>query len=174
LDLPSGWILDQDEDEAEGEEDEDSFTFLCESLPERASYTVNRDFRRSEFGPLLGHSVTLYPTGTAQTALGDFRETAESCAEWETTLDDGSPATFHIQMMSFAQMGDERLALRITTEDMPFFGVAEIDSVYVRHGDLIMQITHMAVGPEGIDSAQTEAFADRALERLDQVLEEAR
>ena len=173
-DFPSGWVVDQSDDESEREEEEESFTFLCESLPRRAAYSVTREFRKSEFGPLLGHSITLYPPGEAQIALDDFRETAEVCDEWETTLDDGTPTTVHIRPMSFTQMGDEVFALRMTMKDVPFFGVMEIDSVDIRRGDLIIQISHMVIGLEEVDSAQTEAFAKKALEKLDEVLEVAR
>src|SRR5690606_8753859 len=173
-DLPSGWIMDPDANEEESvnvEEERETYSFLCEELPRRALLTVDADFQKGDFGPFLTHSLTLYPPGTAADALADIRDAVEACSEYETTLDDGTPTTMRVQPMSFAQLGEERFAIRMTIEDLPFIDVMEVDSVYILSADVIMRVMQTALGMSGgVDSEQTEAFAQLGLEKLEQVL----
>lgn len=170
--MPSGWVVDESADDGTEEEGE-TYTFMCEELPRYSLFTVGTDFRKGDFGPLLGHSVSLYSPGKASEAMADLKRAAESCTEWESTLDDGTPTTMRVQPMSFVEVGEDRLAVRVTMEDLPLIGTAEIDSVYVLYGDTIMQITHMAFAlGGGVDSEQTEAFAQLGMEKLEQVLDQ--
>jgi hypothetical protein len=173
-DLPSGWIIEPGTSEEESgnvEEEGETYSFLCAELPRRALLTVDKDFQKGDFGPFLTHSMTLYPPGTATDALADIRDAVEACSEYETTLDDGTVATMRVQPMSFAQLGEDRFAVRMTMEDLPFIGVMEFDSVYIVHNDVIMRVMQTALGMSGgVDSEQTETFAQLGLEKLEQVL----
>jgi hypothetical protein len=162
-DLPSGWTGGLSEEQTE---DGDTYQFICTELERRASQRAAAEFEQGQLGPFLNHYVALYPRGLAERALADMVGAVELCAEWTQTTDDGTVYKWEISPMAFPTLGDETLAIRVSTADIPLLGLFQLDQVYVRYGDVIFGITYGEIGLEGVDSEQTEFFVQLAMEKL--------
>jgi hypothetical protein len=164
-DMPTGWTTSPPDEEEESADEGETFTTVCNvELPRRSLTQVKAEFQKSQLGPFLQHTITAYPPGEAELFLEDFIDAANSCTEW-TTAEDDQQFTWRLAPLSFPNLGDETFAIRTSTE-LELLGLMEIDTIYIREADVIINIAHMAIGISGIDSEQTEVFARLAIEKL--------
>jgi len=161
--MPTGWTggVSSEEDQA----DSSTYTFLCTELQSRALEKVEAEFKKSQLGPFLGHSVALYAQDEVEGTFADLYAASQACTEWTTTKEDGTQQVWQLTPLSFPQFGDESFAVRVTSE-VSLLGILEVDSVYIRKGRFIMSVQYMVVGLQGINSEQTEAFVRIAYEKL--------
>jgi hypothetical protein len=165
-DLPAGWY----EAPADSEENTSTTgTFLCTEYEKKAILKAYGDFRKSQLGPILIHSISAYPPDVSADQFNFMLKAADDCKEF-TDTENGETTQWTLSIISFPQLGEQSYAIRLSSEFM--LGFIQVDSVYFRIGDTISSIQYMVIGLEGIDSAQTEAFARTAEERLWDVLSE--
>lgn len=161
-DLPTGWTMTSiGPSDSEG----DTHTFMCREVESRGVASVIAEFEMSQFGPRLHHYITAYPEGVAGEALEEMIEVSQSCLEW-TTTENGNTMTWTLTPLSFPNLGDETFALRIST-NLGILGPIEIDSIFVRTGDVITAIAYTAIGPEGVDTTVTEELMRVALRKVE-------
>jgi hypothetical protein len=160
-DLPAGWF----EETTADEEDQElkTATFLCKEYERRAVLRTSAEFKRGQIGPILGHAIAVYPYGTAVEQFAIFVSAVEECSEF-TTSDNGETYDWKVSKISFPKLGEESFAIRVTTEFI--LGFMEIDTVQFRIEDVIVSITHMDFGLNGVDTAQTEVFARQAENKI--------
>jgi hypothetical protein len=164
-DMPTGWTVSLPEEEIEEEDKGANYTFLCMELERRMEGIVQAEFQKSEIAPKLVHSIGLYPKGLATEAFNDLVSASKACTEWTTPIESGGEQVWIVTPISFPKLGEETLAIRATSE-ISIFGFLEVDSIYILVGDVIIRISYLEIGLDGIDSTQTEIFARLSLEKL--------
>lgn len=175
-DMPTGWTLrtsdeDEDEDVDEDEDDTgDTYTFMGQELPRRALFTVDVGFERGQFGPFLNHSITAYPPGDAAAALADIAGVIQSSEPYTLALDDGTSLLMELSPMSFSALGDESVAARSSTDQVPILGLMQVNVVYIRRENVVMRLDGISFALQQLEVGQVEALAQRALEKLDEAL----
>ncbi|MGQ0680001.1 MAG: hypothetical protein ACT4OM_10190 [Actinomycetota bacterium] len=116
----------------------------------------------------------------ASRAFDEIEMAARECAQWEDS-DEHTTSRLTLQSLSFPRLGDETLAARMGGEvkskpdpddEFSFDITANIaaDIVVVRSGSLITVLGHFGIGifgPPSLDSAETEAIARKAVDRLE-------
>jgi hypothetical protein len=165
-DMPTGWTATQMSDDDVEEIDAPDSELICDSEPIDEVLDpvadVEAEFSSSELGPFLIHSLILMPDREqGALAINTIREMF-SCSEWTTVDDAGEEMVWHLNPVSFPTFGDDTFASRVTTEVMGFN--IEMNLVVVQERSFIAFIMHWGLG--SIDSAQTEEFVRRAVEKL--------
>ncbi len=144
-DMPSGWSISDDNDESD-----DSGGF-CGAGPSsrsaKATGKAERGFQQSAFGPMFGQILVSYSGNDAKKVMTEITKTIKDCAEWNDIGDDGTTTTWKGQPLSFTRLGDESIALRVSTDQVPMFGVAQVDVVYVRRANTVAAYYFLAIGP---------------------------
>ena len=158
--LPAGWSKSPPDKE---KDDKATFSFLCKEYPKKAIVGVDADFQKSQLGPFLLSSISLYPPGEAIQQFEKLRATVDACPEVKKT-EGGSTMTFKVAPMSFPKLGEQSFAIRVSSESI--LGFVDTDSVYFRIGDVIATLQYMTIGMDPIDSSQTEVFAKIFEQRL--------
>lgn len=177
-DMPTGWTTSPDA----GEDDEGAAEF-CDGLDitdDEADADAEASFEESEMGPFVSHAVARFD-GAGDTRFAQLRQAIEECGDFETTDEDGNTLTGRLSAVSFPELGEESLAVRlsgtVTTVADPDFGELELpmagDLVFLRQGDVVTGLFHLAIdatafggGGGGLDSTITEDLARKAAEKL--------
>ena len=179
-DLPTGWTTSPDA----GEADEGAAQF-CAGLDmsdDEPDAEAEASFQRSEMGPFVSHVVGRFDGGEAEKRFAELREAIDECGEFDTTDEDGNTLTGRLSAVSFPEVGEESLAVRlsgtVTTVADPDFGEREFpmagDLVFFRQGDLVAGLFHITIdasafggGGGGLDSTITEDLARKAEEKVE-------
>jgi hypothetical protein len=173
-DMPTGFTLrvSDEEDGEEGDEDDggDTYTFLGQELPRRALFSVGVEFEQGQFGPFLNHTITVYPPDEAADVFADFDSVIQSSEPFTLTLDDETSLLMELSPMSFSTLGDESVAARASTDQVPILGLMQMNVVYIRRGNIVMSLQSISFGLQQPDIEELETLAQRALEKLDEVL----
>lgn len=167
-DLPVGWS------ELPGAgDDSDVGPDACglNSLDPQPRASAEANFRRASTGPFLLHAVEAYASGQAAVLFDVLRMAYESCRSPIDIQDGFDQITLTISPLSFPQLGDETIAVRVLFESYltPF----EADLVAIRRGDLVSAVVNLSpesfLPSQQVDSALTlflAQLADRKLEAL--------
>lgn len=153
-DLPSGWVVSVDDEEDDDETDEVCGESAEEDLEPLAEAAVG--FEQSEFGPFI--ATALMTMDDADDALDKVREGFSACTEWTVVDEDGAEITYHLSPLSFAEVGEEAFAVRMSAA-IPFFGAFTGDLVYFRRGSTLASMAALSLGPVGPDTELLEELA---------------
>jgi hypothetical protein len=167
--LPSGFA------EAPPDEDADpaSDTALCGQpdvdtvVPPVVQATVS--YLQGTVGPYLAETVAAYASeAEARKAFDTLVEMADGCDSFEDTDDEGATTTYTVMALSFVDLADDQLALRLNAEADAFTGT--FDLIFVRVDDKVALIAGGSVmsflGPGQLAAGDLERFATTAVERL--------
>jgi hypothetical protein len=160
--LPIGWTVRPPQ--TQNTEDED----FCGFEKQRAAQPVAKadaSFQQSQTGPFLVHTLELYDGDDAKAVADQYLAQSRSCSGWTATDKEGKQTKWKLTGLSFPKLGDQTIALRLTSE-ATILGVVEDDIVVVRRGRVLNTINYATIGFAGIDSAQTEEFVRLADEKL--------
>jgi len=169
-DMPTGWTLRAPDEEVDEDDGGDTYSFLGQELPRRALFSVNAEFESGQLGPFLNHSITAYPPGEAADAFADSAGVIQSSEPYTLTLNDDTALLMELSRMSFSALGDESVAARSSTDQVPILGFMQINVIYIRRGDIVMSLQGISFGLQQPDIEEMETLAQRALEKLDEVL----
>jgi hypothetical protein len=119
-------------------------------------------FSPSDLGPQLDQTVSSWPRSQLP-VLKKLTEAFKQCPKFTSTSKDGSAATFQATGLSFPNLGDRTLALRlkVKSEGLNFV----IDVVYIAKGN--NGIALLASGLQPLDGATLEGLARKAVTHLD-------
>lgn len=163
-DMPTGWS----QDKPDPADNDDTVT------PKRCAAVFDAldghdplaeaeaSFSAGDLGPSLDHTVSSWPKSQVQ-ALKQITQALQQCPKFTSTSKDGSSATFEASGLSFPNLGDRTLALRLKgkTEGISVM----LDVVYIVKGN--NAIVLMASGIQPLDGATFEKLARTAISRLD-------
>jgi len=166
-DLPAGWTVIPPEPQ---KKDEDFCGFEKQKVHQPVA-EANASFQQSESDSFLGHILESYDGNEAEDVADQFLAVSRSCSGWTATDDqDGHQTKWQLTKLSFPNVGDQTVAVRLTSATR--IGAVELDFALVRRGQTISTISYATTGLQGIDSARTEEFvrlADQKLQSLDEL-----
>lgn len=171
-DLPTGWSVVADGDDA-ADEDVDSTVsppecqVVFDALGERDAEPVSEaavDFGRGELGPFLDVSIASYEEPVEPGRLQAAAEALSTCPDF-TVEDPEQTVTFSASALSFPNLGDETLAIRLSGE-VDDFDVSA-DQVLVVVGANVVSLTSLSILDN--DPAALEAAARAAVDGLAEV-----
>ncbi len=180
-DLPPG-LSDAAEESDPNVSDEDSG--VCgEPVPdeENATGSASAQFAKGEATnpSRLVEAVVAYETPEDATeAFNKVEQTVGTCKEWDLE-ESGTVSRFKLASATFPNIGDQTVAVRITSDFKTSGGAANNpaavtgfvvgDTVVVRQGNHIVVLRHFAIGlgvQPDFNGADTEPAARRAVEKV--------
>jgi hypothetical protein len=167
-DLPSGWLLIEESTTSPAEEGSGTFKFLCEEFPKRGIDEVSNNYRKATLGPWLTFTIVQYPEDQATITFLEMREAVDRCNIFTSTDESGTSTEYTASLISFTKYGDDIFAIRLSST-VSLLGLMEADSVYILKGNLIVRVSYMVLGMEGIDSSFTEQYVTYQMENVDKL-----
>lgn len=170
-DLPTGWSVDTSEDsdsEVEDVTEPVECGVLFEGLDEAAEPVAKAEgtFTAGGFGPFLAHAVTAFEENTAD-QVERVTDVLNQCPEFSSTDAEGVTTEFTTAPLSFPNLGDRTLALRLqgSTDDF----------------DIVVDVIMIAIGANGISLVvggllpmqgdELEDIATTAVEKLNDAID---
>jgi hypothetical protein len=143
-DLPTGWSVDPDASSDDQGDDDDSritepaacadlFDSLDDGKDSVAEATGN--YTAGGFGPFLEHTVTSHSKDPAD-GMDAVTAALSECPKFTMTDADGTKMQMKVSALSFPNLGDRTLALRMSGNS---------DEI-----DIVMDLVYIAVGRNGI------------------------
>lgn len=155
-DLPTGWTADTSIDDSSDDE-----PGVCNMLSINAEHPAARkaeaSFTGGQLGPFLNQLIAEYNDDEAEIAIQSGRD-AIACGSWT----DGDGVEWTINEMSFPDVGDEKIAIKVTGTSDGFAITAEM--IVIRDGNKLISVTHSGLG--SVDSSLTEQVVRTSLDRL--------
>jgi len=139
-DIPAGWTeYSRDGDEQDSGE---AHRFLCRTLAREAIEMVVVEFRVSQLGPILVHTIQTFPVEIVEEQLKIREDAIFECGQFETEGE--VELKWTVAPVDFPKFGERSAAMRATAK----FGSSklEIESVYFVVGDTLSNIQHIQVG----------------------------
>jgi hypothetical protein len=164
-DMPTGWAQDRPDpntDDPSVTPDRCSAILNALNGQGRPLARANASFNAGGFGPQLEQSVTSWPKSQLP-ILKKLTDAFRQCPKFTSTSKDGSSATFQAGGLSFPNVGDRTLALRLKakTDGIDFV----LDLVYIAKGN--NGITLVVSGLQPLGGATLESLARKAVAHLD-------
>ncbi|MFG1913117.1 hypothetical protein [Kribbella sp. NPDC048928] len=162
-DMPTGWSQEKPDP---GSDDETVTPKRCatvfDALGDRDPLSeAEASFSAGDLGPSLDHTVSSWPKSQVQ-ALKAITQALRQCPKFTSTSKDGSSATFEATGLSFPNLGDRTLALRLKGKT-DGIGVV-VDVVYIAKGNNTVVL--IASGLQPLEGATFEKLARTAIGRL--------
>jgi hypothetical protein len=163
-DMPTGWTQEKpDPDEDDQTVTPKACAGVFDALDEHDPLAeAEASFSAGDFGPSLEHSVSSWPKSQSQ-ALKQIGDALRKCPKFTSTSKDSTSVTFEATGLSFPNLGDRTLALRLKGKSDGIGVVADI--VYVAKGTNAVVLTTTGLQP--LDGATFERLARTAIARLD-------
>ena len=159
-DLPSGWITSPPSDD-----DDTDDTSFCDAPPFEDELdnvpSANVEYQAGDFGPFLIEAVAYLGESDADLFMDQIR-TAMGCDTWTDVDKDGTETVWTFAEMSFADIGDDVFARKLSA-DSGSFPIAG-DLVVVREGEFVVIAINIAIG--AVDSSITEDVVVFTVERV--------
>lgn len=165
-DMPTGWT--QQKPDPDDDEDPTVTPKRCSAVLDAVDQQgkplaeATAVFSPSDLGPELDHTVTSWPRSQLP-ILKKLTDAFRQCPKFTSTSKDGSSATFEATGLSFPNLGDRTLALRLKAKTDGINLV--LDVVYIAKGN--NGVTLMVTGLQPLDGAVLEGFAKKAVAHLD-------
>ncbi len=169
-------LLDEEDLAGDGwEEDlsdpQDDVPPACEDLASPL-FTASRAFQRQASpsgGQFFYQQLSLY--GGSEQASETMRLLAERDSSCLAALETEAGATRELAELSFAELGDERVAFRLESVSDGFVGQTSLsaDIVLVRQGSAIVALTYGALNGD-VDTQETERLARLVLQKLENLI----
>lgn len=173
-DLPTGWSTAPDDDE-----DDDSFAEGCKPLTaldeafDDTNDSAEQSYSQDDLGPYLSEGASsLASADEVSTRMAALDEALGKCPSFEYKDDEGKTQKVRIADVSFPQVGDERVATRITVEFEGGRLVMTVVAVRVRNHALLLAGTsvHTAFGGGQISAGDFETIVRTAVEKAEEKL----
>jgi len=176
-DLPTGWA-DDPENTATGDDGEEEqispaeCATVFDSLDSQnldAPVTVGKSFTQGEFGPFLGVEVSSWNPGD-QPGKDDIQavlDTLAQCPMFTTTDAAGTTSSVTAAGLSFPQMGDATMALRLNIENDIVAATADLVFVVIDNNGVA--VTGFGIGAPP-DPALMEQVMRQTLENVEAVV----
>lgn len=169
--LPTGWGIDtetSDDDEFEGKvkpaKCEALMDGLSESWDEEPAGEAEKSYTAGQMGPFMEVGIKSYGKEYPEDVFGKFLKAFESCPEF-TTVEDGESTTFKVSSMSFPNLAEETVAIRMAAESegIPIGA----DLVAIRAGHNVVSLTHSSLGGDSDSAAVLEETATKVVQNLE-------
>lgn len=150
-DMPSGWSIDDSEDEDDADTETSSDDPACNALmgafegdEDEAFGEGDVSFTQSEFGPFLSQAIASQEGDAIEKTMGELRQAFETCTSFTDTESDGTKTTFKVSEMSFPDLGDETLAVKLAGDADGFSFTAPL--VVTRVDQNVILLVSISIG----------------------------
>ncbi len=159
-DMPTGWTT------STGSSDDSSGPFFCGVPPadQFQQTKTSANFQKSQLGPYVTEALGAFADGKSKAWMEALQKRL-SCTTWTDTDSSGTKTTYQLAPLSFPKIGDQTFAFRMTVSTSLFN--AESDFVFIRAGDVVIEVGNIGVG--SVDSDLTATLAQKALDKLQSV-----
>lgn len=170
-DLPKSWTRDTESEDDEDEEDEDTIKpKRCEEIfgdeidevdPEEEA---TRAFKADDFGPFLSVDLATYEDEVPDDLLDEIAAALSECKEFTSVDSEGEQSKVTAESLSFPNLGEETLAVRMTFETELF--PAAINLAMVRIGHNMILLSTVSLGDGKPNTKLMEKVGRKTVERL--------
>jgi hypothetical protein len=164
-DMPTGWTQEKpDPDDDDTKVTPDRCSAIMNAVDKQGKPLAHADasFDAGGLGPQLEESVTSWPKSQLP-ILSKLTDAFRQCPKFTSTSKDGSSATFQASGLSFPNVADRTLALRLKAKSDGIDVV--IDLIYIAKGN--NGITLLVSGLQPLGGATLESLARKAVAHLD-------
>lgn len=171
-DLPAGWALTPDEEDDESEDSvspakcEDVLDALDDDSTDAAAEAEANFNKGGAFGTILSESISSYDDVVDANVVQDIADAFSECPTFTSTDSDGEVSKVTVSPMSFANLGDQTLAVAMTLESSMFTVSVNVAYVVVGHNVVAM----VQGGIAGADGAQLEKLTKQAIMKLEKTV----
>lgn len=168
-DLPSGWA----ESPAEADEDSEDTIEPTRCQDVIAALDVDSDDAAAEgeanfnkggaFGTIMSETISSYADEVDADVVQKIADAFSECPSFTSTDADGEVSQVTVSPMSFANLGDQTLAVAMSFESSMF--TVSVNVAYVVIGHNVLALIHGGVG--GSDGAELEKLAKLAVSKLE-------
>lgn len=170
-DLPKGWSRDTESEDDEDDEDEDTIKpQRCEELfgdefdEQDPKAEATRAFEADDFGPFLSVDIATYEDEVPDDLLDEIAAALSECKEFTSVDSEGEESKVKAEALSFPNLGEETLAVRMTFETELF--PAAINLAMVRFGHNMVLLSTVSIGEVKPNTKLMEKIGRETVERL--------
>lgn len=170
-DLPKTWARDTESENDEDDDDEDTIEpERCEELfgddldeldPEAEA---TRAFKADDFGPFLSVDVATYEEEVPDDLFDEIAAALSECKEFTSVDSEGEESKVKAEALSFPNLGEETLAVRMTFETDLF--PAAINLAMVRIGHNMVLLSTVSIGEVKPNTKLMEKIGRETVKRL--------
>jgi hypothetical protein len=167
-DLPTGWSTDATASSGSGDGDMTGCPQMqtLAGLETTANTTVEVHYTKGIRGPFFGEGLVSMAEASARKLLTDLGDMASACPVVRFTSG-GNGFDMHLNGLSFPNLGEDTLALRISGA---VNGVTlSMDWILVRRGGLVVDVLYLCLNAD-VDSTQTESLTRKAMDKVRRAL----
>ncbi|GAB6984822.1 hypothetical protein [Nocardioides pyridinolyticus] len=168
-DLPSGWTKspeeadDDSEDTIEPARCQEVIDALDDSSSDAATEGEANFNRGGAFGTIMSETISSYADEVDADVVQHIADAFSDCPTFTSTDADGEVSKVTVSPMSFANLGDQTLAVAMSFESSMF--TVQVNVAYVVIGHNVLALINGGVG--GADGAELEKFAKLAVSKLE-------
>jgi hypothetical protein len=168
-DLPSGWSKTPDEkdDESEDTIEPARCQAVINALDDDSTNAAAKgeaNFNKGgAFGTIMSETISSYSREVDSRVVQHIADAFSECPTFTSTDEEGEVSTVTVSPMSFANLGDQTLAVTMTFESSMF--TVSVNVAYVVVGHNVVALINGGLG--GADGAQFEKFAKQAVSKLE-------
>ena len=173
-DMPSGFSEDPEMSTDDSEDNFTSGSSDCKALnstlnePGTKSKTVGEGevgFKESDFGPFVAESVASFKGAAIEDSMGDLKQAFSKCKRFTTTDEDGAKLKFRVAPMSFPDLGDDTIAVKLSAKEPTFDLSFTLDLVAVRVDQNVVMMLNFGIG-KALAGEKFESLVRLAVDRI--------
>lgn len=176
-DMPSGYSEDPELVSDEDEEDDEvtSGSPKCEELmsamgdedDEKPFGEGEVGFKEGDFGPFIMESIASHKGDTIEKAMKELRDAFTMCKKFESTDKEGAVTKFTVARMSFPDLGDDTVAVKMSGKEDELGFTFTFNLVAVRVDQNVVLLVNFGIGG-AMDGTKFEKLARLAVDRVEQ------
>lgn len=168
-DLPSGWAKSPEEADDDSEDTidparcQDVINALDDDWSDAAARAEANFNKGGAFGTILSQTISSHAEEVDADAVQKIADAFSECPSFTSTDADGEVSEVTVSPMSFANLGDQTLAVAMSFESSMF--TVSVNIAYVVIGHNVLALINGGVG--GADGAELEKIAKLAVSKLE-------
>lgn len=168
-DLPAGWTATpaEEEDDSEDKVSPAKCQEVLDALDDKSTDAAAKgeaNFNKGgPFGTIMSETISSYADAVDGDVVQDIADAFSTCPSFTSTDSDGEVSKVTVSPMSFANLGDQTLAVAMTFESSTFTVTANLAYVVIGHNVVAM----INGGVAGADGAQLEKVTKKAIAKLE-------
>lgn len=174
-DLPTGWSVDNSDDSESNSSDtitprkcDALLRTLKDASAGRVVAKAEARFTAGGFGPFLSHAVSSYESSMASQVQKTTKALSE-CSNFTSTDDKGVKTKYEASALSFPNLGDRTLALRLSGSTEGIDVVFDVVMVAIGYNTVSLIVG----GLTSMKGSELEDLAKKAIAKLDKVAKSA-
>lgn len=171
-DLPAGWTQTPNEEEDDSEDSvspakcKDVLDALDDNSTDAAAEAEANFNKGGPFGTILSQTISSYADEVDPDVVQDIANAFSECPTFTSTDSEGEVSKVTVSPMSFANLGDQTLAVAMTLESSMF--TISVNLAYVVIGHNVVALIQGGIA--GADGAKLEKLTRQAIKKLEKTV----